>query len=192
MALGLFSLVMKHGAPFIAVLLAATMGSILLPGFESSASGASSRTLRCSDSVGQQGGGGEKIIGGVIGLVLPDSADPASLLPLRSADGQRYFVYKAFLAVSEIVAPYATVTVVSPRSAKLYYGPSGVVGTLSSRSQGRGLIAASTSQVQLPVCGPDFTGYVGGIIIAKPTSVTFAVTSPHESTERVTVKIGNG
>lgn len=131
-------------------------------------------------------------MGGVEGLVLPDSGDPASLLPLRSADGQRYFVYKAFLAVSEKVAPYATVTVVSPRSAKLYYGPSSTVGALANRSQGRGLIAASTSQVRLPACGPNFTGYVGGIIVVKPTSVTFAVSSRHEPSERVTVRIGNG
>jgi hypothetical protein len=159
--------------------------------FGSSSSPATARTLRCSDSVGQQGRGGEKVVGGVEGLVLPDSGDPASLLSLRSADGQRYFVYKALLAVSEKVAPYATVTVVSPRSAKLYYGPSGVVGTLSNRLQGRGLIAASTSEVRLPVCGPNFTGYVGGIIVMKPTSVTFAVSSLHENTERVTVRIGN-
>jgi hypothetical protein len=125
-------------------------------------------------------------------LVLPGSGDPAALSPLRSANGQRYFVYKAFLAVSAAAAPYATVSVVRPRGASLYYGSSDAVGTLANSAQGRGLIRASKSQVRLPVCGPDFTGFVGGIIVMKPTSVTFAVSSPHMKTERVTISIGNG
>ncbi|HVA52035.1 MAG TPA: hypothetical protein VNF05_00845 [Acidimicrobiales bacterium] len=147
--------------------------------------------LRCSDSVGQQGRGGETVIGGVEGLVLPGSGNPALLRPLRSADGQRFFVYKAFLAVSAATAPYATVSVVSPQSAKLYYGSASHVGSLANGSHGRGLIAASRSQVRLPVCGPKFTGFVGGIIVVKPTSVTFAVSSPRKGTERVTVSVGN-
>lgn len=145
---------MKRVALFVPVLVVGALGAILLTSVMGSSPATTLRTLRCSDSVGQQGRGGEKVVGGVEGLVLPGSGDPASLLSLRSADGQRFFVYKAFLAVSAKVAPYATVTVVSPPSAKLYYGPSSVVGTLASRSRGRGLITASTSQVRLPVCGP--------------------------------------
>jgi hypothetical protein len=147
--------------------------------------------LRCSDSVGQQGRGGEKLIGGVEGLVLPSSGDPGLLRPLRGADGRHYFVYKAFLAVSAASAPYATVSVVRPKSARMFYGAPSLVGTLASRAQGRGLISASKPQVQLPVCGPKFTGFVGGIIVVKPTSVTFAVSSRHEEVKRVTVSIGN-
>jgi hypothetical protein len=183
---------MRRVARFVIVLTVAGVVVTSLIGFERSSPAATLRTLRCSESVGQQRRGGEKVVGGVEGLVLPGSSDPASLLALRSADGQRYYVYKAFLAVSEKVAPYATVAVVSPRSATLYYGSSSAVGNLATRSQGRGLIAASTSQVRLPVCGPDFTGYVGGIIVVKPTTVTFAVSSPHGNTERVAVRIGNG
>lgn len=183
---------MKRVVLLAAVLVVASLGAILFANSGRPSSAATSRTLRCSDSVGQQVRGGETVVGGVEGLVLPGSGDPALLLPLRSASGQRYFIYKAFLAVSANVAPYAKVAVVRPRSAKLYYGSSSVVGTLANRSHGRGLIAASTSRVRLPVCGPDFTGYVGGIIVVKPTSVTFAVSSPHEHTERVTVNIGNG
>ncbi len=148
--------------------------------------------LRCSDSVGQQGPGGERSVGGVEGLVMAGSKDPASLNSLRGRDGRRYYVYKAFLAVSASAAPYATVSILRPRSARLFYGPSSVVGTLASRSQGRGLIAASRSQVRLPVCGPRFTGFVGGIVIVRPTSVTFVVSSPHRQTEKVTVSVGNG
>ncbi len=148
--------------------------------------------LSCSDSPGQQGRGTEKVIGGVEGLVLPGSEDPAALTRLRSADGQRFFVYKAFLAVAASAAPYATVSILHPRSAKLFYGSPTVVATLADSAQGRGLIRASTSQIQLPVCGPDFTGFVGGIIVTKPTSVTLAVSSPHKRAERVTISVGNG
>jgi hypothetical protein len=148
--------------------------------------------LRCSESVGQQGRGGEKVVGGVEGLVLPDSGDPGSLTPLRSADGQRYFVYKAFLAVSPAAAPNATVSILRPRSARLYYGSPSNVGALSSSEQGRGLIKSSTTQVRLPVCGPEFTGFVGGIIVMRPTAVTMTVSSPHLKTERVTISVGDG
>ena len=41
-------------------------------------------SLSCSDSAGQQGQGGETVIGGVEGLVLPGSGDPAGLYPIGS------------------------------------------------------------------------------------------------------------
>jgi hypothetical protein len=182
---------MKRVAISIATLVVSVSGALLLVNFVESSPPTTLMILRCSDSVGQQGRGGEKVIGGVEGLALPGSGDPALLRSLRNSDGQRYFVYKAFLAVSAATAPYATVSVVSPQSAKLYYGSSNVVGSLANSEQGRGLIAASKSQVRLPVCGPNFTGFVGGIIVVKPTSVTFAVSSLHKKTERVTVSIGN-
>ena len=182
---------MKRISISIAVLVVSVSGALLLINFIEPSASTTMMILSCSDSVGQQGRGGEKVIGGVEGLALPGSGDSALLRSLRSADGQRYFVYKAFLAVSAATAPYATVSVVSPQSAKLYYGSPGVVGTLTNSAQGRGLITASKSQVRLPVCGPNFTGFVGGIIVVKPTSVTFAVSSPHKKTKRVTVSIGN-
>ena len=73
-------------------------------------------SLSCSDSVGQQGQGGETVIGGVEGLVLPGSDDPAGLYPIGSAaGGTRYLIYKAFLAVAASAAPFATVFVDPPR-----------------------------------------------------------------------------
>lgn len=182
---------MKRKAILIAVLVVSVAGTLLVVNFLDSSPSTTMMILSCSESVGQQGRGGEVVIGGVEGLVLPGSGDPALLRSLRSADGQRYFVYKAFLAVSASTAPYATVSVVSPQSAKLYYGSPSVVGRLANTAQGRGLISASTSQVRLPVCGSDFTGFVGGIIVAKPTSITFAISTPHKKTVRVTVSIGN-
>ena len=182
---------MKRVASVLAVLIAGVLVTLFFTNVVGPSSSHSILILRCSDSVGQQRRGREKVVGGVEGLALPDSGDPALLRPLRNADGQRHFVYKAFLAVSAGSTPYATVSVVHPRSATLYYGSPGVVGTLANSAQGRGLIAASKTQVRLPVCGPNFTGFVGGIIVVKPTSVTFAVSSPHRKTERVTVSIGN-
>ena len=182
---------MKRLVVSVAVLVVSVSGALLFTNFIGSSPPTAMMILSCSESVGQQGLGGEKVIGGGEGLALPGSGDPALLRSLRGADGQRYYVYKAFLAVSAATAPYATVSVVSPQSAKMYYGSPGVVGTLANNAQGRGLISASKSQVRLPVCGPNFTGFVGGIIVVKPTSVTFAVSSPHNKTKRVTISIGN-
>jgi hypothetical protein len=141
--------------------------------------------LSCSDSAGQQARGNEDVVGGVEGLLLPGSEDPAAMTPIGTSGGKRYFVYKAFLAVSPSVSRYATVSVRRPKTARVWYGRSGSV-------QGRALIVASRPAVRLPVCGSKFTGYVGGIIITGPTRVTFAVSSPRRRTEIVTVAIGTG
>ena len=139
--------------------------------------------LTCAESAGQQGRGGEVVVGGVEGLKLAASSHFSALGPVRGPGGKRYFVVKDFLAVSAAAAPYATVTIVSPRSASLFYGRSG-------SSFGLALVAASRRSVRLPVCGPRFTGYVGGFVVTGPTTVTFSVTSPHLVTQRVTVPIG--
>jgi hypothetical protein len=149
--------------------------------------------LRCSDSAGQQGGDHETVIGGVEGLVLPGSDDPAGLyLIWRAGDGRRYFVYKAFLAVSASAAPFATVSIVRPASATLVYGSSSRIGELMSPGSGQALVAASRSKVRLPVCGPRFTGFVGGIIVTGPACVTFEVSSPSARAATVSVPIGPG
>lgn len=181
---------MKRVGISTAILVFILAGGLLLAYFESSPS-STVLILNCSDSVGQQGRGGETVIGGVEGLVLPGSGDPAALRSLRGPDGHQYFVYKAFLAVSAASKPYATVSVVRPRGATMFYGSPSLVGALASRVRGRGLVSSSKPQVRLQVCGPKFTGYVGGIIVEQPTSVTFAVSSPHHRTERVTISIGN-
>ena len=147
-------------------------------------------TLNCADSAGQQTRDGERVVAGVEGLVLPGSGDPSALSPIRDAHGRRYFVYKAFLAVSSKAAPYATVSIVSPKGATLVYGSAVEVGRLSASYRGQGLVTASRSRVRLPACGSGFTGYVGGIIVVKPTLVTLAVSSPHRTTKRVTISVG--
>jgi hypothetical protein len=142
-------------------------------------------TLSCSDSAGQQGTDHETVVGGVEGLV-PGSADPASLDPIRGSDGRRYFVYKAFLAVSSASAPFATVSIVRPATARLVYGAAGELGSMS----GTAFVAASRRSVRLPVCGSRFTGFVGGIIVTQPACVTFEVSSPRRTTETASAQIG--
>ncbi|HWD96710.1 MAG TPA: hypothetical protein VG246_09845 [Acidimicrobiales bacterium] len=185
---------MKRFALYLAVLVVGGVGVLIWLAFDKTAPtprrAAGTVELTCAESYGQQGRGGEASVGGVTGLVLPGSGDPASLRPLRSSDGHRFYVYKAALAVSSTTARYATVSILRPRSAKLFYGMPTHVGQLANSGQGEGLIAASRTRVRIPVCGSRFTGFVGGIIVAKPTSVTFAVSSPNKKTVRVTVSIG--
>ena len=151
---------------------------------------ASLLSLSCSDSIGQQSGDQQTVVGGVTGLVLPGSDDPAGLFPVRGKDGKGYFVYKAMLAVSASAAPFATVSVTSPVGATLVYGSASHIGDLASAASGQALVTASRREVRLPVCGPRFTGYVGGIIVTKPACVTFEVTSPGSRPTRVSVPIG--
>jgi hypothetical protein len=130
------------------------------------------------------------VVGGVEGLVLPGSDDPAGLYPIRAADGRGYFVYKAFLAVSASAAPYVTVSIARPAAARLVYGSSSRIGGLLSAASGQALVAASRTKVRLPVCGQRSTGFVGGIIVPGAACVTFDVSSPSVRTATVSVPIG--
>ncbi|HEY1003539.1 MAG TPA: hypothetical protein VGD83_28250 [Streptosporangiaceae bacterium] len=148
-------------------------------------------SLSCSDSVGQQGQDHETVTGGVEGLVLHGSDDPAGLYPIGAASGgKRYFIYKAFLAVSASAAPFATVSITRPASARLLYGSPSRIGALFTTRSGQALLAASRSTVRLPVCGPHFTGFTGGVIVTGPACVTFEVSSPSATAATVTVPIG--
>ena len=148
-------------------------------------------SLSCSDSAGQQGRGDETVIGGVEGLILPGSDDPAALYPIGAAGGgTRYFMYKAFLAVAASAAPFATVSVTRPASARLVYGSSSRIGTMFGTGSGRALLTASRRTVLLPVCGPRFTGFPGGVIVTGPACVTFTVSSPAARAATATVPIG--
>jgi hypothetical protein len=158
--------------------LVACSGAPARPGPTSPSPAASSLlSLSCSESAGQQGQDGETVIGGVEGLVLPGSDDPAGLYPIGSAGGTRYFIYKAFLAVAASAAPFATVSVTRPASARLVYGSPLRMGTLFNADSGRGLLAASRSRVRLPVCGPRYTGFTGGVLVTGPGCVSFDVSS---------------
>jgi hypothetical protein len=170
--------------------LSACSGAPPHPDHPASHPAASLLSLSCSDSAGQQGQDDETVTGGVEGLVLPGSGDPGGLYPIGTDGGARYFIYKAFLAVSPAAAPFATVSVTRPASARLVYASSSRIGTLFNTRSGRPLLAASRSAVRLPVCGPRFTGFTGGIIVTGPACVTFKVSSPAATAATVTVPIG--
>lgn len=139
--------------------------------------------LTCADSAGQQGPYGE-IVNGVDGLILAGSGDRGSLTPFLGPGGKQYYVYKVFLAVSSSDAPYATVSIISPASARLYYGrPLGL---------NQALVLASKRTVRLPVCGARFSGYPGGVVLDAPSRVSFQVTTPRRHTARVEISIGDG
>lgn len=176
---------------FLGVVIGA--GSLLVVDTAPPASGARATSLivlKCSDSVGQQGKGREVVVGGVEGLSLPDASDPSVLAPIRSVDGRHFLIYKDFLAVSSSVTPFATVSIVNPPSASLVYASSARIGALSSSPHGEELVKASASGVRLPVCGVRFTGFVDGVIVQRPTCVTFQVSSPHRRSVRVVERIG--
>ena len=42
------------------------------------------------------------------------------------------------------------------------------------------------------MCGPRFTGFVGGVIVPGPACVTFELSSPSARTATVSVPIGPG
>ena len=100
----------------------------------------------------------------------------------------RYFIYKAFLAVSASTALFATVSITRPASARLVYGSR--IGALFSARSGQALLAASRAKARLPVCGPRFTAFTGGVIVTGPACVTFEVSSPSARAGTVTILIG--
>ena len=170
------------------MILAVVVAAVLLPvglwvsgGTHHATSSADAIALTCSESAGQQGRGNEVVIGGVEGLVLPGTGNPSSLTPIVGPAGKKYYIYKVFLAVSASDAPFATVSTINPTTARLYYGtPLGY----------QALIRASKRQVRLPVCGPRFTGYAGGVVLEAPSRVTFQVTTPGRHADRIEVSIG--
>ena len=178
-------------AAFICVGISACSGGPARPEPPSPSPATSSvLSLSCTESVGQQGQGNETVTGGVEGLILPESDDPAGLYPLGTTGGTRYFIYKAFLAVSAAAAPFATVSVTHPANVRLVYGSASRIGTMSGTGSGRAMLAASRRAVRLPVCGPRFTGFPGGVIVTGPACVTFTVSSPASRMATVTVPIG--
>jgi hypothetical protein len=70
------------------------------------------------------------------------------------------------------------------------YGSPSRIGELFSTRSGQALLAASRNTVRLPVCGPRFTGFTGGVIVTGPACVTFQVSSSRAREATVTVPIG--
>lgn len=102
-----------------------------------------------------------------------------------SRDGQRYLIWKTFLAVAPSARPYRIITVTSPATARLFYASPPHWGAAS----GSKVIAPPPRRIRLPSCGRQYTGYTGGILITHPACVTLAVSGPAGKPATVTVPI---
>lgn len=142
--------------------------------------------LSCRDAAGQQAADAQaRPVNGVESFALNGDTNPDDTLPAwTSRDGHRYLVWKAFLAVSASAGPYRIVTVISPATARLFYASPAQWGAAGSTA-----IDAPPRHVQLPVCGKQYTGYTGGILVVHPACVTLAVSGPGSKVATVTVPV---
>ncbi len=114
-----------------------------------------------------------------------DTNTSDNLVAWKSRDGHRYLIWKTFLAVAASARPYRIVTVTRPPMARLFYASTARWGAVS----GSKTIGAAPGRVRLPVCGHQYTGYTGGILITRPACVTLAVSGPGSRAVTVTVPI---
>jgi hypothetical protein len=143
--------------------------------------------LSCRDSAGQQPADPQaRPVNGVESFALNGDTNPGDSLPAwKNRDGHRYLIWKAFLAVATTAGPYRVVTVLGPASAALFYASPAGWGAVSTSQT----IGAAPRRVRLPVCGKQFTGYTGGILVTHPGCVTLAVGGPGSRPATVTVPI---
>jgi hypothetical protein len=122
---------------------------------------ASTSILTCGDSAGQQGRGTPpaRLVNGVDGFI--GDANAYDTLPVQHRGGHRYLAWKTALAVAPDARPYRIVSVTSPGSALVAYGP-----------------AAPSRSVRLAVCGHRYTLYTGGILVRHPACVVLTVSGP--------------
>jgi hypothetical protein len=151
------------------------------------AASASVDVLSCRDSAAQQPADPQaRPVNGVESFALSGDTNAYDTLPAWvSRDGHRYLVWKTYLAVADRARPYRIVTVTSPATARLFYASPAQWGDVS----GSQTIGAPPRQVRLPVCGKQYTGYTGGILITRPACVTLAVSGPGSKVATVTVPV---
>jgi hypothetical protein len=143
--------------------------------------------LSCRDTAGQQPADPQaRLVNGVASFALNGDANANDTLPVwRSRDGHRYLIWKAFLAIAASARPYRIVTVTSPATARLFYASPAEWGDVS----GSMTIGVAPRQIELPVCGKQFTGYTGGILVSRPACVTLTVSGPGGRVAAVTVPV---
>jgi len=143
--------------------------------------------LSCRDSAGQQPADPQaRPVNGVESFALTGDTNASDTLPVwTSSDGHRYLIWKTFLAVAASARPYRFVTVTSPATARLFYASPAQWGAVS----GSGTIGVPPRQIELPVCGKQYTGYTGGLLITRPACVTLAVSGPGSKVATVTVPV---
>ncbi len=152
-----------------------------------SAASAGIAVLSCHDSAGQQPADPQaRPVNGVESFALNGDTNASDTLPAwMSRDGHRYLIWKVFLAVAASARPYRFVTVTSPATARLFYASPAQWGAVS----GSGTIGVAPRQFELPVCGTQYTGYTGGILVTHPACVTLAVSGPGSKVATVTVPV---
>lgn len=149
------------------------------------AAGGGMAVLSCHDAAGQQGADAHtRPVNGVESFVGDTNAYD-TLPAWKSRDGHHYLIWKVFLAVAATARPYRIVTVTSPATARLFYASPAYWGAVS----GSKTIGAPPRRVELPVCGRQYTGYTGGILITRAACVTLAVSGPGSKTVTVTVPV---
>jgi hypothetical protein len=143
--------------------------------------------LSCGDSAGQQdSSGSSRPVNGIESAALGGDTNAYDVLPAwKSRNGQRYLVWKVFLAVAPGAAPFRVVSVASPSSARLFYASPARWGATS----GEKAIPPPPRAVQLAACGRRFAGYTGGILITRPGCVNLSVTGPKIRPRTVTVPV---
>jgi hypothetical protein len=141
--------------------------------------------LSCHDSAGQSPGDPEaRPVNGVESFALNGDTNAYDTLPaLKSRDGHRYLVWKAFLDVAVSARPYRILTVTAPATARLYYAAPARWDASGST------IDAVPRQIELPACGKQYAGYTGAILVTRPACVTLAVSGPGSKTATVTVPV---
>ena len=131
------------------------------------------KILTCKDSAG--GGEGSRTVNGVSsGGFSGTHAEPKDVFSLIGSDGHKYLLWKTFLNVAPSAAPYRTISVTRPSTARLYYADPGIWGTASEAER----VTDATRRVRLPTCGSRFSGFTGGIVVSEPTCVTLKIASP--------------
>jgi hypothetical protein len=152
-----------------------------------SGSGNGIAVLSCRDSAGQQPADPQaRPVNGVESFALNGDPNANDTLPAwKSTDGHRYLIWKTFLAIASRAGPYRVVTVASPATARLFYASPKRWGQASSSQ----VIAPPPRRIRLPVCGGQYTGYTGGILIIHPGCVTLTVIGPGGKPASVTVPI---
>ena len=106
-------------------------------------------------------------------------------------DGRTFTFRKVFVYATPQASTKTTLTILGPDTAAFFYQPqyskSGAVLDVSAAER----IDASTRQVSLEGCGKATTGYLGGIIVSRPTCVEIAIAGngPNDTSTTVVLPV---
>ncbi len=147
----------------------------------------STTVLDCHDSAGQQSAdpSAQKANGIASPALRGDTNIYDSLPKWKMSNGQIYIVWKAFIAVAPSAKPYRTVTVLTPRSGRLFYASPTRWGSVSNDPAS----AAPSLAIRISACSSRYAGYTGGILMLHPGCIILSVTGPTTKPTSITVPI---